>query len=1190
MSGTRNTAGETDHQHHHRSRQPPQKSPRHEDPWLPQTPHTLTSTPYPLAPQPPRSPQHPRSPQPPRTPQYPRSPQPTHQQYPRSPQPTHQQYPRSPQPTQQQYPRSPQPPQQQYPRSPQPPQQHYPRSPQQQYPRSPQPTQQQYPRSPQPPPQYSQAPQQPRTLQPSSQFPRVSHPPPQYPGAPQPSSSRRSPSPRHCPPGTYTFNSPPVAHTSRSVSPRPSIGTTPLNPRQLTSASRSLSPQPRPQGATNTVFFKTIKATKNRQKHQKSLAAQTAGKDEKTELGNVVLYLQGAVEAGESSLDPGITERHWKQQQQRQRQLEREQQQQQQEFQKRHQNIQEEHQKLLQQQQQIQQQQQYLYQQHKQQQDNLSKQQRIQSNALIQQQDNFIKTHKRPPSQQLLYQQSQVKQKLAQQHKVQYQQLYYYQSQQQQSLTQQLFQIQQQFALLQQQQHQLQEEQKLFNEQFEQQKLEEQQRREVEQKLQEERRAKEALQKQQLEQRKRQLEQETKERQDKTREHQQRVTNKPSETNNNNEDPFSGINQLLQSALTPSDIQLQEEDKEDHRSAERTPQSASPIPSSSGTSTTEGGTAEGCVSRVRSFSFSSAATEEDTRKSKAQHPRRQSLGLSKGPSGLNVGPSLLHLQGPAGYHKGPGNLNRGPSWLNKGPSNLNKGPSELPRGPGSLSKGPREINQGPSERQTGPSGLNKGPSNLNKGPVTEHKGQTVTYKGPSLLAKGPSSKIFGPASNRCGSDGLNSYEDDRHKLFLLMGVRLENGCMNRRGLWSVRWRTAVVWLWCSLCLLTLTSLTLRYILHYIHPRHDPLRVRWCPPEPVEGDGCLSWQAQLLPHSLCGCTRRILTLRHMCGTDPWMDTINSTCSHDASLRGPRQLVVSVSASAITPTLITTLAYFINQVNVFYKGWVLRVYTSLDPHSLCPLVCANPNMDICNITTLPEVTNTTHDAGWRWGVVGDPLVAAWALRHLNQALLPRDAHALTQFINSDKCWHLMKDHPGHTQDVLGSRLLAGKTSWGSDELTTIRNHVISGTTSAEKEEKVFKEMVMPHLGNDVMTHDSYTCHSSVGAVPFPSRRPLGQWVGMPTPHDHHKLLKEQSKLIIDFKPQQGLFSSKSQPSNALTMKPEAVQPWKGYVLPTILKTRWGTTSPEQWQEEKNSKNGIPPCPYSCRPPLHPDWNYC
>lgn len=59
---------------------------------------------------------------------------------------------------------------------------------------------------------------------------------------------------------------------------------------------------------------------------------------------------------------------------------------------------------------------------------------------------------------------------------------------------------------------------------------------------------------------------------------------------------------------------------------------------------------------------------------------------------------------------------------------------------------------------------------------------------------------------------------------------------------------------------------------------------------------------------------ILSCNCRCGPDPWMEVGNSTCSHDATLRGSRQLVVSVSASTLTPTLMKTLAYFINQVNV------------------------------------------------------------------------------------------------------------------------------------------------------------------------------------------------------------------------------------------------------------------------------------
>ena len=40
------------------------------------------------------------------------------------------------------------------------------------------------------------------------------------------------------------------------------------------------------------------------------------------------------------------------------------------------------------------------------------------------------------------------------------------------------------------------------------------------------------------------------------------------------------------------------------------------------------------------------------------------------------------------------------------------------------------------------------------------------------------------------------------------------------------------------------------------------------------------------------------------------------------------------------------------------------------------------------------------GWEWGVLGDPLVSAWETRDLNSVILEREAHAVTQFINSDQ----------------------------------------------------------------------------------------------------------------------------------------------------------------------------------------------
>ena len=39
-------------------------------------------------------------------------------------------------------------------------------------------------------------------------------------------------------------------------------------------------------------------------------------------------------------------------------------------------------------------------------------------------------------------------------------------------------------------------------------------------------------------------------------------------------------------------------------------------------------------------------------------------------------------------------------------------------------------------------------------------------------------------------------------------------------------------------------------------------------------------------------------------------------------------------------------------------------------------------------------------WEWSVLGDPLVDAWETRNFGEAILPRESHAVTQFINSDQ----------------------------------------------------------------------------------------------------------------------------------------------------------------------------------------------
>lgn len=262
------------------------------------------------------------------------------------------------------------------------------------------------------------------------------------------------------------------------------------------------------------------------------------------------------------------------------------------------------------------------------------------------------------------------------------------------------------------------------------------------------------------------------------------------------------------------------------------------------------------------------------------------------------------------------------------------------------------------------------------------------------------------------------------------------------------------------------------------------------------------------------------------------------------------------------------------------------------------------------------------GWRWAVLGDPLVWVWAVRSLDLALLPREAHAVTQFLNSDKCWHLMRDHLSHTDSPLGAGLVGGKISWDAVKLREMQQRLLREVSSTRNEKLILKEL-LPVLDDDTMTHDSVACHKTPRAIPFPSRRQPGHWVGMPSPqqlrhtsspniiyktkqqlHERsvqgHTFQKDYSRQLNEsgiksgneFAPRQ---DGAEQISTATDTK---VQPLHDSqkVNKSISETdkyyqrRHDQRTNSAKEVEINLESGIPVCPSSCRPPLHPDWNYC
>lgn len=56
-------------------------------------------------------------------------------------------------------------------------------------------------------------------------------------------------------------------------------------------------------------------------------------------------------------------------------------------------------------------------------------------------------------------------------------------------------------------------------------------------------------------------------------------------------------------------------------------------------------------------------------------------------------------------------------------------------------------------------------------------------------------------------------------------------------------------------------------------------------------------------------------------------------------------------------------------------------------------------------------------WRFFPIGDPTVDIFMVRDIDSAVVTRGASAVKQWLESDKIFHTMRDHPDHNAWVMG-----------------------------------------------------------------------------------------------------------------------------------------------------------------------------
>ncbi|XP_043215369.1 uncharacterized protein LOC122378412 [Amphibalanus amphitrite] len=225
---------------------------------------------------------------------------------------------------------------------------------------------------------------------------------------------------------------------------------------------------------------------------------------------------------------------------------------------------------------------------------------------------------------------------------------------------------------------------------------------------------------------------------------------------------------------------------------------------------------------------------------------------------------------------------------------------------------------------------------------------------------------------------------------------------------------------------------------------------------------------------------------------------SNCGPTADRRGARQNVLAYSFYG------TDVKSYLSGVKrnamrslEFYPGWTMRVFHDGKANftewnkTACEVTCEFPNVDFCDVRQLPGIGDISGHVGsiWRFAVIADESVERFVMRDLDSILTQRERDAVTEWLESNKTFHVMRDHPWH-----GTEILAGM--WGgwnryNDKYRPLRQKMLeTGKLNEAKswDQSQLKTILWPVLvrTGDVISHDSYLCNKYPFTRPFPTKR--------------------------------------------------------------------------------------------------------
>jgi len=148
--------------------------------------------------------------------------------------------------------------------------------------------------------------------------------------------------------------------------------------------------------------------------------------------------------------------------------------------------------------------------------------------------------------------------------------------------------------------------------------------------------------------------------------------------------------------------------------------------------------------------------------------------------------------------------------------------------------------------------------------------------------------------------------------------------------------------------------------------------------------------------------------------------------------------------------------------------------------------------------------------RFYMASDSTVSILYSRDCDSRISNREIAAITEFEQSNKSFHIIRDHPWHTTEILGGM-------WGikNDGLIKDWKQLIDSFNKENRwqtDQDFLKEVIYPIVKNDCLVHDEFFSYNLDIRIPFPTKRIYDEYIGSVVDgngnrvEEHHAVLRK------------------------------------------------------------------------------------